>query len=169
MDFLELVKKRYSVRAYKSAPIEDEKLKYILEAARIAPTGSNQQAFQLVVLHTKGREEELRRIYDKDWFAQAPVVICACATTGQGQSYNEGRSYRNVAIVMDHLILAATDLGLGTCWVGAFNPDAAREILGLPEDVKPIVFATVGYSDGEAGPKVRKSIDELVRYEHWQE
>ena len=90
-------------------------------------------------------------------------------TTGQGQPYNEGRSYRNVAIVMDHLILAATDLGLGTCWVGAFNPDAAREILGLPEDVKPIVFATVGYSDSKAGPKVRKSINELVRYEHWQE
>ena len=167
MDFLELTKKRYSVRAYKSTPVEDEKVKYILEAARMAPTGSNQQAFQLVLVHTKGREEELRPIYNRDWFVQAPIVICACATTTPGQSYNEGRSYRNVAIVMDHLILAATNLGLGTCWVGAFNPDAAREILGLPDEVKPIVFATVGYSDGEAGLKKRKSIDELVRYEHW--
>jgi len=167
MDFLELAKKRYSVRAYKSIPVEDEKLKYILEAARMAPTGSNQQAFQLIVVHTKGREEELRRIYDKDWFVQAPIIICACATTNPGQSYDEGRSYRNVAIVMDHLILAATNLGLGTCWIGAFDPKAARDILGLPEEVKPIVFATVGYSDDEPRPKVRKSIDELIRYKHW--
>ena len=167
MDFIELVKKRYSVRAYKSTAIEDEKLKYILETARMAPTGSNQQAFQLIVAHTKGREEELRPIYDKDWFVQAPIIICACATTSQGQAYNEGRSYRNVGIVMDHLILAATNLGLGTCWVGAFNPKAAREILGLPKEANPIVFATVGYSDDEPRPKVRKSIDELVRYEHW--
>ncbi|MFC1897899.1 nitroreductase family protein, partial [Chloroflexota bacterium] len=154
-------------RAYKSTPIEDEKLKYILEAAQMAPTGSNQQAFRLVVTHTKGREEELRPIYNKDWFVQAPIIICACATTTPGQSYDESRSYRNVAIVIDHLILAATDLGLGTCWIGAFNPDAARGILGLPEEVKPVIFATVGYSDDEPRPKKRKSIDELVRYEHW--
>ena len=167
MDFLELARKRYSVRAYKSDPVEDYKLREILEAARIAPTGSNQQAFQLVVVHTKGREEELRRIYDKDWFVRAPIIICACATIIPGQSYDEGRSYRNVGIVMDHLILAATYLGLGTCWVGAFNPKAARDILGLPEEAKPIVFATVGYADNGTRPKVRKSIDELVRYEHW--
>ena len=167
MDFLELTKKRYSVRAYKSIPVEDEKLEHILEAARIAPTGSNQQAFQLIVVHTKGREEELRSIYDKGWFVQAPIIICACATTSQGQAYDESRSYRNVGIVMDHLILAATNLGLGTCWVGAFNPKATREILGLPDEIKPIVFATVGYPDDKAKPKKRKSIDELVRYEHW--
>ncbi len=68
MDFLELARKRYSVRAYKSIPVEDEKLKQILEAARMAPTGSNQQAFQLIVVLTEGREEELRRTYDEDWF-----------------------------------------------------------------------------------------------------
>ena len=167
MEFLELAKKRYSVRAYKTTPIEDEKHKYILEAARMAPSGANRQSFQLIIIHTAGIEEKLRRIYDKDWFVKAPVVICACTTTTPGQPYDECRSYRDVAIVMDHLILAATDLGLGTCWIGAFNPDAARKILGLPEDVKPIVFATVGYSDDEPRPKQRKSIYELVRYEHW--
>jgi nitroreductase len=169
MDFLELAKKRCSVRAYKSTPVEDKKLKYILEAARVAPTGANRQSFQLIVIHTKGREGELRLIYNKDWFVQAPIVICACATPIQDQSHPEGRRYGevDVAIVMDHLILAATDLGLGTCWIGAFNPNAVREILGLPEEVKPIVLATVGYSDDGTRPKVRKSIDELVRYKHW--
>ena len=167
MDFLELVKKRYSVRGYKSIPVEDEKLQEVLEAARLAPTGANRQPFQLIVIHTAGREKELRQIYDKDWFVQAPIVICACATPVQGQPYSEGGSYRNVGIVMDHLILAATSLGLGTCWIGAFNPDAARKILGLPEEVKPVIFATVGYSNDPPRPKVRKPINELVRYERW--
>ena len=167
MEFLELAKQRYSVRAYKSDPIEDEKLKYILEAASMAPTSSNRQEFQLIIVHTKGREEELKAIYNRDWFVQAPVVICACATTTPDRPYDEGRGYRNIGIVMDHVILAATNLGLGTCWIGAFDPNAARNILGIPEEVKPIAFATVGYSDDEARPKVRKSIDELVRYEHW--
>ena len=167
MEFLELTEKRYSVRAYKSIPVEDDKLKQILEAARLAPTGANRQSFELIVIHTAGREEELKPIYDKAWFVQAPVIICACATPIQGQPYSEGESYRNIAIVMDHLILAATNLGLGTCWIGAFDPTAAREILGLPEEVQPIVFATIGYSNDEPRPKVRKPINELVRYEHW--
>jgi len=167
MEFLELARQRYSVRAYKSDLVEDDKLQNILEAARLAPTGSNRQPFQLIVIHTAGREEELRRIYDKAWFVQASVIICACATPITGQRYEEGNKYRNVAIVMDHLILAATNLGLGACWIGAFDPIAAREILGLPEEVNPIVFATIGYSNDKPRPKVRKPINELVRYEHW--
>ncbi len=167
MEFLELAKKRYSVRAYKPDTVEDDKLNQILEAARLAPTASNQQPFQLIVIHTKGREEELSRIYPRPWFVQAPVIICACGTLIQGQPYKEGRSYRNVGIVMDHLILAATDLSLGTCWIGAFDSVAAREILGLPEDVEPIVFSPLGYPDDQPKEKKRKPIAELVRYEHW--
>lgn len=167
MDFLELVRNRYSVRAYKKVPVEDEKLKQILEAARLAPTGANRQSFQLVVVHTAGREQELSLIYNRPWFVQAPVIICACALAREGQPFREGGSYRDAAIVMDHLILAATSLGLGTCWIGAFDPAAARDILGLPEEAKPVVCATVGYADDNPKPKTRKPIEELVRYEHW--
>lgn len=167
MEFLELVRSRYSVRAYKAIPLEDEKLKQILEAARLAPTGANRQPFQLIVIHTSGREEELSIIYNRPWFVQAPVIICACATTASAQPFREGGGYRDVAIVMDHLILAATSLGLGTCWIGAFDADAARDILGLPEEAHPVVFVTIGYSDDNPRPKVRKPIEELVRYEHW--
>ncbi len=73
----------------------------------------------------------------------------------------------DVAIVMDHLILAATDLGLGTCWVGAFNEKATREILGLPEEVEPIAFTPLGYPADQPKPKERKPLEELVRFEHW--
>ena len=169
MEFLELVKKRYSVRAYKSIPVEDEKLQQVLEAARLAPTGANRQSFQLIVVHTKGREAELRHIYDKDWFVQAPVIICACAIAVPGQPFREGGSSLNIGIVMDHLILAATSLGLGTCWIGAFNRDEAQRILGFPEEAKPVICAALGYLDDsiQPRPKTRKPIGELVRYEHW--
>jgi nitroreductase len=169
MSFLELARKRYSVRAYKPDPVEDEKLQQVLEAARLAPTACNLQPFQFIVIHTRGREEELGRIYRASWFVQAPIVICACSTPSQGWVRRDGKKYYevDVTIAMDHLILAAADLGLGTCWVGAFDPDAAREVLGLPDDVEPIAFTPLGYPDDRPGQKSRCSLDELVRYERW--
>ncbi len=169
MDFLELVKKRYSVRAYKPDPVEDDKLQKVLEAAHRAPTAHNLQPFQFIVIHTKGKEAELRRIYSASWFVQAPIIICACGIPSQSWVRSDGKNYCDVdvAIAMEHLILAATDLSLGTCWIGAFNPNAAREVLKLPADVEPIAFTPLGYSDGESRLNKRKSVDELVRYEHW--
>ena len=169
MEFLDLIKQRYSVRAYKSEPIENDKLQEVLEAARLAPTACNLQPFQLIVVHTKGREKELQRIYGASWFVQAPIIICACGKPSESWVRQDGENYCDVdvTIAMDHLILAAADLGLGTCWIGAFNSEAAREILELPDDVKPIAFTPLGYPDDQTRPKKRKSINNLVRYEHW--
>ncbi|HEX74291.1 MAG TPA: nitroreductase [Dehalococcoidia bacterium] len=169
MNFIEIAKKRYSVRVYKPQPIEDEKLQQVLEAARLAPTAANRQPFKFIVIHTKGRGEELMRIYSAPWFVQAPIVICACGIPSQSWTRRDGKNYYevDVTIAMDHLILAAADLGLGTCWVGAFNSDAARQVLGLPDEVEPIVLTPLGYPDAQAGYKSRKSLDDLVHYEHW--
>ena len=167
MDFLELVRKRYSVRAYRPDPVEEEKLQRVLEAARLAPTATNSQPFQIIVIPTAGREADLQRIYGRRWFTQAPLVICACAIPNQGWARMDGKSYTDVdvAIVMDHLILAATELELGTCWIAAFDPDAAREVLDLPEGVEPIVFTPLGYPADQPRPKVRKPLSELVKFE----
>ena len=169
MDFDELVGHRYSVRAYKSDPVKSEKLQKLLEAARLAPTAANRQPFRLIVIRTAGREEELKRVYERDWFVEAPLVICACGVRSEAWVRRDGKSYCDVdiAIVMDHLILAAAALGLGTCWIGAFDPSAAREVLGLPDDVEPIAFTPVGYAADEPRPKKRKELAELVRYERW--
>lgn len=169
MEFSELIRERYSVRAYKPDPIEDEKLERVLEAARLAPTAANRQPFQLIVIHTQGREQELSNIYGKVWFVEPPLVICACGLPDRGWTRRDGKSYVDVdvAIVMDHLILAAANEGLGTCWVGAFDLDAAREVLDLPDSVEPIAFTPLGYPADEAGSKRRRSLDELVRYERW--
>jgi len=169
MDFSDLIKMRYSVRAYESTPVEDEKLQRILEAARLAPTAANRQPFQIIVIHTAGREEALKRIYGKEWFVQAPFVICACGLPEQGWVRSDGKNYTDVdvSIVMDHVILTATEVGLGTCWVGAFDPDAAREELNLPEGVEPIAFTPLGYPADEPRMKKRKPLSDLIRYERW--
>lgn len=169
MDFAELIKSRYSVRAYRPDPVEEEKLQQVLEAARLAPTAANRQPFRLLVIHTAGREDELRRIYNSKWFVQAPLVLAVCGLPRQAWTRRDGKNYGDVdaAIVMDHITLAAADLGLGTCWIGAFDPAAAREVLGLPDEAEPIVFTPLGYPADEPRPKQRKALAELVRYEHW--
>jgi nitroreductase len=169
MDFLELAIKRYSVRSYKRDPVEKAKLERILEAGRLAPTAVNIQPFQLLVIHTAGREAELLQIYNKKWFVQAPMVICACGIPGKNWVRKDGKNYNDVdvAIVMDHLILAATSEGLGTCWIGAFDPAVTKRVLGLPEGVEPIAFTPLGYAADNPPAKKRKPLSELVRYEKW--
>lgn len=169
MDFFTLIEQRYSVRAYKPDPVPEEDLSKVLYAARMAPTAANRQPFQLIVIHTQDRKQELRRIYDREWFVQAPLVICACGLPGGAWTREDNKNYAvvDVAIVMDHLILAATELGLGTCWVAAFDAAEARSILGLPEEVEPIAFTPLGYAADQPRPKERKPLELLVRYERW--
>ena len=171
MDFSDIINKRYSARAYRSDAVEPEKLNAVLEAARLAPTAANRQPFKLIVIHTQGRKEELSRIYLAAWFTQAPLLICICVTPDKAWLRRDRKNYADVdsAIVMDHLILAATDRGLGTCWVAAFDPVAAREILKLPSGVEPIDFTPLGYAADYAGTKLRRPLTELVYYEKWSE
>jgi nitroreductase len=169
MSFLELAEKRYSVRAYRPDPVEANKLEQVLEAARLAPTAADKQPFQLMVIKTTGREEELKRIYNREWFTQAPMLMCACGLPDQAWVHRNGKNHYeiDVVIAMDHLTLAAADLGLGTCWVAAFDVDAAREVLNIPDDVEPVIFTPLGYAADVPGPKDRKPLSELVRYDHW--
>ncbi len=169
MDFSDLSQQRYSVRAYRQDPVEDSRLQKVLDAARLAPTAANRQPFQLIVIHAAGRQEELKRLYHRDWFSQAPLVIGICAVPAVAWVRKDGKNYADVdaTIAMDHLILAAADLGLGTCWVAAFDPAAAREILRLPDGVEPIAFTPLGYPADKPRLKDRKPLADLVRYEHW--
>ena len=164
MDFQELIRARYSCRAYREDPVEDGKLAAVLEAARLAPTACNRQAFQLHVLATAGRRDALSRLYGRDWLAQAPLLIGIAGEPGRNWVRRDGRNYVDVdcAIVMDHLILQAADLGLGTCWIGAFDTAAARELLELPAEWEPIAFTPLGYPQDTCPPKKRRPIEELV-------
>ena len=170
MEYSELIAKRYSVRAYRSDPVEDEKLQAVLEAARLAPTAANRQPIQLVVMHTAGREEEIGKIYRKPWFVQAPLVIGVCAISSQAwvrESDRFNARLIDAAIVADHLILEAANQGLGTCWIAAFNVEAARSVLQLTDEAEPVIFTPLGYAADQPGQKTRKPLSELVRYERW--
>jgi nitroreductase len=170
MDFLELVTSRYSVRSYQPLPVEQDKLDRVLEAVRLAPSGSNRQPWKFVIV----RDPETRRrlvpaCADQQFIAHAPVVIA-------GVGLMPDRVMRcdipgdpvDLSIAMEHLALAATAEGLGTCWIGAFFQDQVRQVLGIPDSVKVVEMMTLGYPADQPRPKSRKPLDEIVCYDRWE-
>jgi nitroreductase len=164
MELFNVVSQRYSVRAYRPDPVEPEKLQQVLEVARLAPTACNLQEFKIIVVKTANRREELKRIYPRDWFSEAPYILGVCSIPEHCWVRKDNKNYSDVdaAIVMDHIILAATSLGLGTCWIGAFDAQAAREVLKLDDTMEPVVFTPLGYPKGVVPNRVKKSLADLV-------
>jgi nitroreductase len=164
MDFKELIRARYSCRAFRDDPVEEERLAAVLEAARLAPTACNRQAFRLYVVPTAKRQQALHELYGREWLAQAPLLIGIAGEPGRNWVRRDGRNYVDVdcAIAMDHLILQAADLGLGTCWIGAFDPAAASRLLELPPGWEPIAFTPLGYPADKIRPKTRKPVEDIV-------
>jgi nitroreductase len=147
-------------------PVDEGRLTRILEAARLAPTAANRQPFRIMVIPTKGREEQLKRIYGRDWFAQAPLILAVCTVPGESwvRKYDNWNSAEvDAAIAMTHIVLAAAEEGLGTCWIAAFDPKAAREVLDLPPEIVPSAFTPLGYPANVPPEKKRRPLTELVR------
>jgi len=169
MNFLELVHSRYSVRDYQSTPVPREALEKVLESARLAPTAANRQPFRLIIVDTGKRKEQLRSLYHRDWILRAPLLVFVCAVPGEAWVRQDGRNYALVdaAIVMDHLILAAADQGLGTCWIANFNAVEARRMLRIPDAVDPVAFTPLGFPADKPKPKERKPLDAIVYSECW--
>ena len=166
MDYYKVIKKRRSMRAYENRDVEEDKLKRILEAARIAPSAANIQPWLFIVIRKIKVKQKLKAAYARPWFWAAPVVICACGIKSQAWRRSDGKNYLDVdvAIAMDHLILAATAEGLGTCWIGAFDPTEVKRILHLPAEIEPIALTPLGYPAASPEPKPRKPWEEVIRY-----
>ncbi|RPH99162.1 MAG: nitroreductase [Calditrichaeota bacterium] len=166
MNFNELVHHRYSVRAYKPDAVEQEKLDLLLRAFQAAPTAANRQPFRLYVIETEKYKAELQQLYNRDWFVQAPLVFGVVAVNDEAWIRRDGVNYAMVdaTIAFDHLILQAAELGLGTCWIAAFDPTAARQLLHLPANWTPVAFTPVGYPADEIKPKKRRQLVELIIY-----
>ena len=172
MEFRELIEKRYSVRAYRPDPIPEEKLERVLDAARLAPTAVNRQPFRIIVIATAEAREALGRVYHRAWFVQAPLVLGVVGVASEAWTRSfDGARYHVVdaTIAMDHLVLAAANEGLGTCWVCNFDPAQAREVLSLPPNVEPVAFTPLGYPADTPGPKSRRSLDQLVMRGRWRD
>lgn len=170
MSFLELAKRRYSVRKYRNDPVEEEKLMQVLEAGRIAPSAVNFQPWQFIVLRDEEIKKKVAASYSKDWLLQAPVIIVVCGDHSKSWRRADGKDHCDidVAIATDHMTLAAADLGLGTCWICAFNSMQCSKILGLPSHIEPMVLLPLGYPADEADvnrhASKRKKLEEIV---HW--
>lgn len=166
MELAQVVRHRRSVRAYRPLPVGEEALARVLGAARLAPTAANRQPFRIVVARTAPRREVLARVYPRHWLLQAPLVVCVCGVPAEAWVRGDGRSYLDVdaAIVMDHLVLAAANEGLGTCWIANFDPGAAREAFDLRPGEEPLLLTPLGHPADEPGPKARRPLSELVRF-----
>lgn len=166
MNFLELVKERRSVRSYTSQAVEDEKLHYLLECARFAPSAVNRQPWHFFVVKSEEKKCLLRQCYARDWFAQAPVYIVICADDANAwvrQADGKNHADIDAAIAIEHLCLAAADLGLGTCWVCNFDAVKCGELLALPSHQRPVAILPVGYPDHtDAKRSVRKELSEVM-------
>lgn len=171
MSFLELAKKRYSVKSYLDRPVEKEKLLQVLEAARIAPSAVNKQPWNFIVVTNENTKNKIAETYPREWFKTAPAVIVVCGDHSKSWKRKDGKDHCNidVAIAIDHMTLAATDLGLGTCWVCAFDAKQCHKILGLPENLEVIALIPIGYpADTAPENKNRMDISEIVSWEKYR-
>lgn len=167
MELMEVIRKRESVRSYEDKPVPEDKLIKVLEAARLAPSASNRQRWKFIVVRDAERRRQLSRATGgQPHVAQAPVVIAAVSTMPEYIMRCEVPAYPvDLAIAVDHMTLTAVDEGLGTCWVGAFSQDKAREVLGVPDDCKIVTLLPLGFPQQDRREKTRKSLDKIVCYE----
>lgn len=171
MDVMEAIRTRRSVRGYEDRPVEDEKLMAVLEAGRLAPSAKNLQEWRFVVVRDAATRQKLVKVArDQAFVGEAPVVIACCADTDEHVMRCGQLCYPiDVAIAIDHMTLAAVELGLGTCWIGSFYEDQAKQVLGIPPEIHVVELLTLGYPKfGDTGrPKSRLTMDEILHWEKW--
>lgn len=165
MNFLELVKQRYSCRAYKSLGVEKEKLEYILECVRLAPSAVNKQPWRFRIVSKEEDKVRLQQCYNRDWFKTAPMYVVASVLHDEEWVRSDGKHHGDIdiAIAVEHLCLAATEQGLATCWVCNFDAVLCKELFNLSDNEEPAVLIPLGYAEDEVKPKNRKPIETIVR------
>lgn len=173
MELFETIEKRRSVRKYKNTPVEKEKINQILNAARLAPSWKNMQCWKFLVLESQEkRNAVLSAIPDanpcKKGIAQAPVIILVCANPQESET-DHGIDYyvADAAIAFEHICLAATALGLGTCWVAWLNEKELKNNLKIPDNIRIIGLTPLGYPEFQPNPRPRKELSEITYYESW--
>jgi nitroreductase len=166
---MEAIEKRRSIRKYEDRELEQDKLRRVLEAGRLAPSASNIQEWKYVVVRDKELKRKLAAAARGQGFVgNASAVIVGCAArTDRVMSGGQQAYPIDLAISMDHMTLAAVEEGLGTCWIGAFSEPEVKKILGIPEEVRVVCLLPVGYPAEEPGPRPRKDFEECVSWERW--
>ncbi len=168
MELSDIIRNRYSVRDFKSTPVEKNTILQIMETARMAPSAVNFQPWHFIVVRKPDLLSKLHACYDRSWFKKAPVIIIACADHSQSwKRAADGKDSADIdiAIAIDHLTLKATELGLGTCWVCNFDVYSCAELVKLPHYIEPIALIPLGYANNKEPEKKRKPLEEIVHFD----
>ena len=170
MDVSAALQERRSVRSFENRDVEDEKLKMVLEAGRLSPSAVNRQEWKFIVVKSGEKRKKLvDAACGQSFIGQAPVVLVACATESRAIMTCGQPAYTvDVSIAFAYMILQACELGLGTCWIGAFKEDEVKEILNIPEHIRVVAISPLGYPTHKIPPRPRKSLDEIVCFEEYE-
>ena len=170
MDVFAAISQRSSVRAYKDTAVEEDKLNKVLEGARLSPSSSNCQEWKFIVVKNKKTREKLAdAALGQSFIGEAPVVIVACATESKSiMLCGQPAHTVNVSIACAFMILQAYELGLGTCWIGAFMENEVKKILKIPEHIRVVAMTPLGYPNQPPTQKSRKALDQIVCFEKYE-
>jgi nitroreductase len=170
MEVFTAISQRYSVRAYKTTDVEEDKLKKILEAARLSPSASNRQEWKFIVVKNIETKKKLAKAaFGQSFIGEAPIVIVACGTeTKSVMGCGQPTHTVDVSIACAFMILEAYELGLGTCWIGAFKENETKRILNIPEHVRVVAMTPLGYPDVSPSKKSRKRLDQIVCFDKYE-
>ena len=170
MDFTRVISGRESIRSYDpTKPVDKAVLERILDAGRIAPSAANRQPWRFLLIQSRDVLSQVRRSYQKPWFQDAPHVLVVVGRTGEAWTRQDGWSSieTDLAIAMDHMVLAAENEGVGTCWIAAFDSMALRSTLSLTSDDRVYAMTPLGYPRpgfAKKGKRERKALTDVVRY-----
>ncbi len=172
MEFFDVINERRSVRKFQNKKIENEKMQKILEACNAAPSAGNCQAYEIVVIRDEKIKKELfaASAYRQHFLVEAPVLLVFCANEKRNHQYGErGKnlySVQDATIACTFAMLAATDLGLASVWVGAFDENAVADAIGVEnKHIKPVAILPIGYADEKPRKTTRRNLDDLVHKE----
>ena len=160
MNMLELSRQRFSARKFTDQKVSPSDLDYLLECARLAPSAVNRQPWRFVVVESEEAKARLRQVYNREWFATAPLYIVCYAHTGRcwtRAADQKAHGDIDVAIAAEHICLAATERGLGSCWVCNYNPDLMRSLFPLP-DHEAVVILPVGHIAPDCPQKAKERL-----------
>lgn len=176
MDVNSAIEKRKSIRKYLDKSVSDKIINELIEAARLAPSGSNKQGARYRITKDKAEIDKLRKnnIYTQEFVYTAPLLIhCCWDKTAYPKQKKEGedgvygtdhilRGVRDLSIASSFIVLRAQELGLGTCYIGWMDKKKAKKVLNLPDNIEILFTITIGYPGEEGKPRVRKSKEEII-------
>ena len=169
MTVLEAIKKRYSCRNYLEKNIEKEKLDQILEAARLAPSAKNLQGWRFIIVTDKDKKRKLAEAANNQMFLEkAGAIIVACTISDYVMRCGQPAGVIDVAIALEHICLQAAELGLATCWIGAFYPEKVKPIVGIPPDITVVELMAIGYPADKPRISGREPVEKIACLETWQ-